>query len=255
MGIAAVAFATWLTCNTASSQNTEASSSPNGAEALAKLDELLTVLTSFNSDSFGKIAGANDKAEQIATRLYELTAGLADRAERGRASSITRVAGELDAAITGSTTTLKSSLQQGDESSEALNKLRETISSLGLRKPGLVLRVLEAKFGDTFSSIRPIAARWCDATSYMRNKCDRSGSCSLDANYQDTVCGFNPAPSADLRDRGLFVDYQCVPNIEASFSGDYAPKSVRSSSPFLKKSKDEYVVLRGNGAIICGTAK
>ncbi|ACS60268.1 hypothetical protein Rleg_5446 (plasmid) [Rhizobium leguminosarum bv. trifolii WSM1325] len=250
----AVALATLLNYTLAFSQTNGTATPVDGAELIAKLDELSAALAQLDSARFAKIPDAEAKAETLTNRLFELSHGLAEKVDGNRSSSITRAATDLNGALAAAPQALKTLLLQGDESSEALNKLRETILTLGLRKPGLVVRVVEAKFGDTYTG-RVSASRWCDATSYLRGKCDRAGSCTLDQNYQDVVCGFNPAPSADLRDRGLYVDYQCVPNIEASFAKDYDPAAHLSTSPFLKKSRAQYVVLRGNGSIVCGAAK
>jgi hypothetical protein len=247
----AVALAASLNCTSAFSQT---AAPVDGAETIAKLEELSAALERLDSATFGKIPGAEAKAEALTNRLFDLSNGLVEVIDSNRSSSITRAATDLNGAIAAAPQPVKILLQQGDESSEALNKLRETILALGLRKPGLVVRVVEAKFGDTYTE-RVIASRWCDATSYLRGKCNRAGSCTLDPNYQDVVCGFNPASSADLRDRGLYVDYECVPNIEASFAKDYDPAAYRSTSPFLKKSRSQYVVLRGSGSIVCGATQ
>ncbi|OWV69638.1 hypothetical protein ATY77_20960 [Rhizobium sp. R634] len=252
--ITAVAFAATLNCTITFSQTAATDAPPSGAEAISKLDELLAALARLDPTTFAAIPGMDVKAEALTNRLFELSSPLNAQADKAAISSIIKATGELDGALLGSSQTVKALLQQGDESSEALNKLRETIQGLGLRKPGLVVRVVEAKFGDTYTT-RISPSRWCDATSYLRGKCDRAGACTLDQNYQDLVCGFNPAPSADLRDRGLFVDYQCVPNIEASFAAGYDPIAYRSSSPFLSKSRSQYVVLRGSGSIVCGATK
>ncbi|MCZ4088721.1 hypothetical protein O3W52_00970 [Ensifer psoraleae] len=251
-------FATSLIWSTASSQtinSTQPETSATASNILGKMDGLIAALSSLNSEGFKKIDGANARAEELTSRLYELSAGLKEPVEGSKVTSIAKTAESLNNALSTVSASTKALIQQGDDSSETLNKLLVSIQNLGLRKPGLVVRVIEAKFGDTFPDNYVIKKRWCDATAYMRAKCDRSGSCSLDANYQDLVCGFNPAPSADLRDRGLFVDYVCVPNIESSFAGAYNPDKTRSEPVFLRKNRSEYVVLRGNGAIVCGAVK
>jgi hypothetical protein len=259
-GVTTVAFATLLVCSKTSSRAADAkppitAATPSDTELVAKIDDLISALSSFKSTDFQKIDGAAGKSGQLTSRLYELSTGLADRADGAKVSSITKSAGDLSAAIGGLAAPVKSLIQQNDDASQALNKLLASIQDLGLRKPGLVVKIIEAKFGDTFSARSLNSERWCDATAYMRAHCDRTGSCLLDANYQDVVCGFNPAPSADPRDRGLYVDYQCVPNIEASFAWAYDPVARQETSPILrKKNRSDYVILRGGGAIVCGVA-
>lgn len=253
--IVTAVLAVTLNCTVAYSQTAGTDVLPDDAKTIAKFDELLTVLKNLDSAAFSKIKGANAKAEELTQRLYKLSAGLAGRVDETRVGPITDGASALGTVITSASQGLKSRLLENDQSSAALNNLRDKIQELGLRKPGLVVRVLEAKFGDTFVATKMDTARWCDATAYMREKCNKASGCTLDAKYQDIVCGFNPAPSADPRDRGLFVDYQCVPSFEASFAGDYEPDSYKSSSPLLKKSRDNYVILRGNGALVCGATK
>ncbi|MBY5533644.1 hypothetical protein HFO58_10770 [Rhizobium leguminosarum] len=252
--IRATAIAVTLNYCVANAQTTNSSPPATpAADVIAQLDALITSLKSLDSTSFQKIDGASKKAGELTERIYALDQNLSETADAKKASSIVKASEGLTGAIGSASPSVKALLQQTDAANEGLNNLLASIQTLALRPPGLVVRVNEAKFGDTYPDKYYIKRRWCDATAYMRARCDRKGTCSLEANYQDVVCGFNPAPSADLRDRGLFVDYQCVPNIEASFTGTYGP--VRAVTPVLKKSRQAYVVLRGSGAIVCGVNK
>ncbi|MEI9412343.1 hypothetical protein [Mesorhizobium salmacidum] len=151
--------------------------------------------------------------------------------------------------IKGSPDAAKRVLKQTDAAVTAFNNLSAEIDKLGLKDVGLVVRVREAKLGDTYPRYY-IANRWCDATAYMRAHCDRQAKCDVGASYQTDVCGYNPAPSAEPQHRGLYVIYECVRNLEANFDSGYDPTPLAGNAR-LQKPVNDYVVLRGGGSLMC----
>ena len=174
-----------------------------------------------------------------------------------KVANFAKAAGELNTALSTATDPTKAVLKRDAAAVENLSKLVLTVQSLKLSNLGLVVRVLEAKFGDTYPNPRDrlIAKRWCDATAYMRIACDRKASCSVPATYQNDVCGYNPAPAADPRNRGLYVLYECVLDTEDNFRGRYTGSDFVEGSVRLRRPPNQYVVLRGNGGLQCGASK
>lgn len=148
---------------------------------------------------------------------------------------------------------LKAALLADNAAYGTLVTLEATLNKMALKSAGPVVRILEAKVGDTFAARRAVPSRWCNATAAMAALCDRKPNCKLDAGFEVQLCGFNPAPSADPRHRGVFVRYQCLRGIDANFVGTYPFPPDASGNRTLKLAPKNYVILRGGGAILCSS--
>ncbi len=260
--ITSTALVAALACTCASAQTAESGHQANSVavnavdiNVVAQMKALVDALAPLDTEKFEKLEGAPDQAEALAAALARVSNRFVDVSNNNRVTQITNAAGKFTTTLNGASAATKKILQQDGDASENLNKLLLAIQDLKLTDAGLVVRVLEAKFGDTYPVNTFIEKRWCDATAYMRAACDRQPKCSLATNYQDQVCGFNPAPSAEARYRGLYVRYECVRNIEANFVAAYGTHGSAAGPVRLQMSRDKYVVLRGSGSLICGAAK
>ncbi|NYJ13033.1 hypothetical protein GGI64_004114 [Rhizobium leguminosarum] len=237
-------------------------------QVVDQLKILTDTLTQLTPEKFKEISGASEYAKPLTAQLMRVDPVSFETIGDDAAGKMIKAAKDLKAKLSGASAPMKKFLQQSDTATESLNLLMMAIQDLSLGDPNFVVRVNEAKLGDTPE--RPVKTkRWCDATAYMRARCDRKQSCTLDANYQDLVCGFNPAPSADPRNRGLYVDYDCVSNVSEEFAKNYpTPKTDQGAEPAksgdVKRTPDtallqnedrsKYVVIRGNGSLACSTA-
>lgn len=166
------------------------------------------------------------------------------------------------------------------KASKALVDLEAALDIVGLQDAGLVVRITHALYGDTpirwkkvpVNGCKTVSGkktncqfrrepivnhhRWCDATTAMRGLCDRKNGCKLLPAHNTTACGYDPAPSADPRNRGIYVKYECVPNIEDKFTGHYNRRSRKPREhTHPVGSALDYVVLRTGGNILCSAVK
>lgn len=161
---------------------------------------------------------------------------------------------------------------------------KNALDEIPFESTGLVVRILEAKVGDTFQPSfkdcvkRPSQARsecmqevmsdpdglkvykadrWCNATANLAAACDRESKCpstaALTATYQSQMCGGDPSPTgSNANYRGMYVMYDCVRNLDKNFVGKY-PASSRDSkgSKFPERPEDEYVIMRQGSQLVC----
>ena len=103
-------------------------------------------------------------------------------------------------------------------------------------------------------------ARSCNATGYFRKQCSRIQECSIkDGATIEQICGYDPAPFAEERDRGAYVIFRCVTagdlewrKLLASDWDLFDPKSLK-----LFKTTGDYTDaheawLRGRAVFYCG---
>lgn len=222
---------------------------PAGPEIVANITALTSALGAYTPRTFQALPGAPAAASALGGKMAELSQDYTLAAAAKTVDQLIKAANQMTGFIKESPAAAKQVLKQTDAAVTAFNNLSAEIANLKLSDVGLVVRVREAKLGDTYPRYY-IANRWCDATAYMRAHCDRQPKCDLGASYQTDVCGYNPAPSAEPRHRGLYVIYECVRNLEANFAGDYDPTPPAGQAR-LQRPVNDYVVLRGGGSLIC----
>jgi hypothetical protein len=69
------------------------------------------------------------------------------------------------------------------------------------------VHVFYAYYGDIRGS--GSSNRICDATAAVRKACESQPSCTLPDGFETTLCGYDPAPFVEKRDRGAFISYDC----------------------------------------------
>ncbi len=181
-------------------------------------------------------------------------------------------------------------MQFGKVQSKLPNALEELVTDIQTlqAKEALKIRILEATVGDTYGKsysdcldingllyreecVHKVvdtyhkhrnSKRWCDATMATRVACDRKGECDfsdatvgnqvLPAGYQSRLCGFNPAPTADPRHRGVHVFYQCLRDHTKNFENDpIVVGSIEAKSMTEEFGDVQYALLRQGGQIVC----
>lgn len=131
---------------------------------------------------------------------------------------------------------IKGALTDASAAVGELKKLRSEIDKVtGALQPRV--HVYYAYFGD----IKEVNGnRMCDATSAMRKQCEGKPTCNLPDNFVTQLCGYNPAPFVEDRDRGASVSYGCLTGDE-----DFWTSKVRTSrSELLAKGLPTPVVLQ-----------
>lgn len=134
---------------------------------------------------------------------------------------------------------VKGALTDASAAVGALKKLRIEIDKVtGALQPRV--HVYYAYFGD----VKEVNGnRMCDATSAMRKQCEGKPSCNLPDNFVTQLCGYNPAPFVEDRDRGASVSYGCLTGDE-----DFWTSKVKTShSELLAKGLPTPVVLQSTG--------
>lgn len=89
---------------------------------------------------------------------------------------------------------------------DALKTLRQQIDKFTVLLLPRV-HVYYAYYGDIRSAAS--SSRICDATAAVRKACEAELSCTLPDNFTTSLCGYDPAPFIDNRDRGAFIAYDC----------------------------------------------
>jgi hypothetical protein len=88
----------------------------------------------------------------------------------------------------------------------AAAKLKTAVEALaGGYRPAI--HIMAAGFGDIQASEG--SPRLCDATLGLRTACQRKTDCKLPANYETTLCGYDPVPAAEDRIKAVTVFYAC----------------------------------------------
>lgn len=131
---------------------------------------------------------------------------------------------------------IKGALADATAAVGALKKLRTEIDKVtGALQPRV--HVYYAYFGD----IKEVNGnRMCDATSAMRKQCEGKPTCNLPDNFVTQLCGYNPVPFVEDRDRGASVSYACLTGDE-----DFWTSKVKTShSELLAKGLPTPVVLQ-----------
>lgn len=131
---------------------------------------------------------------------------------------------------------------------DPLKSLLATLSA-NLKPAVPEIHVIQARYGDLAEINRAIKAkkagrsftyeRSCDARDAMVNRCEREGACQLPSNPQDTLCGYDPAPYVEDRDRVTYLVYACV-------TGDDARWAELQATRGLGISKAETAILRSD---------
>lgn len=223
----------------------------------ASMTALIDQLSTLTSDKAASIAGAKAAALSLSDRLAELFPDVDAKDVARKVADIRAAAVKFDAALPKKTTEndagLKISLLNDEGAYGALTALQKTLDEMELKAAGAMVRITEAKVGDTFPTDRAIPSRWCNATAAMAALCDRKPNCKLDTSFEVQLCGFSRAPSADPRYRGVFVRYQCLRGIDHNFVGNYPIPSGASDKTTLDSPRGNYVIIRGGGAIICSS--
>ncbi|QND65674.1 hypothetical protein HB777_18350 [Mesorhizobium loti] len=100
---------------------------------------------------------------------------------------------------------IKGALPSAPTAVGELRALRKEIDKVtGALQPRI--HVYYAYFGD----VKEVNGnRMCDATSAMRQLCEGNLSCVLPDNFATQLCGYNPAPFIEDRDRGASISYDC----------------------------------------------
>jgi hypothetical protein len=70
--------------------------------------------------------------------------------------------------------------------------------------------ILHAEYGDLYAGRRGDHRRTCDATLAVRKQCQGKPLCSLPANPETTLCGYDPVPHAAARDKGASILFRCL---------------------------------------------
>jgi hypothetical protein len=123
---------------------------------------------------------------------------------------------------------------------DALKALRQQIDKVtALLLPRV--HVYYAYYGDIRSSAS--SNRICDATAAVRKVCEAGLSCNLPADFKTSLCGYDPAPFIEDRDRGAFISYGCQIGGEDLWTRNVAtPHGALMSAglphPVLIQSKD-----------------
>lgn len=224
----------------------------------ASITALLGQLSGLTPDKAASIEGAKAAVLSLSDRLAELFPEVDTKDVARKVADIKIAAGKLNSALPQKTAEndagLKTSLLEDVASYSALATLQKTLDDMELKAAGAMVRIIEAKVGDTFPTDRAIPSRWCNATAAMAALCDRKPNCKLDTSFEVQLCGFSRAPSADPRYRGVFVRYQCLRGTDGNFVGNYpTPSSGVSDKITLDRPRANYVIIRGGGAIICSS--
>jgi hypothetical protein len=227
---------------------------PNAADSI---QSLINALAMFTPETISKIEGAETAANALSTRLGELFPDIGKAQVDARMLAITAAAEKLTVALPkkppADKAGLKTALLEDEKAFRALTALEKTLGEMELANAGPMIRVIEAKVGDTYPSGPVVAQRWCNATAAMTKLCDRKSNCSLTAAFEVDLCGYNPAPSADPRHRGVFVRYECVRGINANFVRQHPVPGENTNETGLARPRGDYVIIRGGGAIVCST--
>ncbi|MER8859040.1 hypothetical protein NKI09_15460 [Mesorhizobium sp. M0757] len=223
----------------------------------ASMTGLVEQLSKLNPDTAAAVAGAKAAALSLSDRLAALFPEIDTKTVNRKVADITVAAAKLNTVLPKKAAEndkgLKTSLLGEEAAYAALTALKKTLDEMELTAAGDMVQIIEAKVGDTFSTTRVVPSRWCDATAAMAELCDRKPNCKLDTGFEVQLCGFNRAPSADPRYRGVFVRYQCLRGIDGNFAGKYPIRSGATDDNRLEKPRGNYVVIRGGGVIMCSS--
>ena len=72
------------------------------------------------------------------------------------------------------------------------------------------MHIVSAVYGDLREGAD--GARRCDATAVLVQKCERKDKC--DIGELAVLCGYDPAPFAENRDKTLLLTYSCVSSVD-----------------------------------------
>lgn len=224
---------------TAKLQELKKQSTPIDPKVTEALDQLNTVI---DQPAVAEIAPLQKAAQILIEALPRLGANHAAIGEKGalrKPLDDARAAIEITERISeplrleARAVRLKDALAAFKEASkpplaDALVALKTSISE----KVNLTfgIHVVRARVGDLrFLSDR---RRTCDATGYFRGRCNKETSCQLiSADTIDGICGYEPAPFAEDRNRGMAIEYICVTETEGGwqklFASDNSAKGGR----------------------------
>lgn len=113
-----------------------------------------------------------------------------------------------------------------------LKKLRAAIDKVTVALTPRI-HIYYAYFGDLGASAS--GNRICDATSTMRARCEAGVSCKLPDAFETKLCGYNPVPFVEARDRGAVVSYGCQIGGEALWTENVRIKPGKLMAPGMPK--------------------
>lgn len=62
------------------------------------------------------------------------------------------------------------------------------------------------------------AGATCDATAFVAKRCEAQARCTLPAKPETAICGHDPAPLAQSKNKGLVVSYACITAFAATWA-------------------------------------
>jgi hypothetical protein len=238
--------------------NASAGGDAPGLDIVAKMGSLESALKMFSKEQLAATKGATLAATDLDAVLRSKVFEIQAKVTQANVDDIKKTATGLTSVLPKKSASDDASKQlshglKADLSAiNGLSDLETAIQDLNLKERGLVIRILEAKFGDTYPENSYISKRWCDATMRLRVDCDRKKECDVPTDYNKSLCGYDPAPSADPRHRAVYVKYVCLQDLESNFAGIYEnDSSLVHSSGRLSRPRAEYVLLREGGKILC----
>jgi hypothetical protein len=206
----------------------------------AELTARMALVQTFVSDGRRADVFQIDAVHKSASALWE-TLGLVLYNDADLLANVKGNADRLIALIKMATPQLAAdALKTKPDTVDELKALRGEIDKItGLTTPRV--HIFYAYYGDIRGSAR--SDRICDATAAMRKACEAKPNCNLPDGFETTLCGYDPAPFIEKRDRGVFVSYGCQKGGEDKWTRNVTEQhgtlmSVNAPRPVVVQSKE-----------------